>query len=38
VVEAARDWDLPERYIRSLRRWSPSRWRGTRARDTGEVG
>ena len=38
VVEAARGWDLPERYIRSLRRWSPSGWRGARARDTGEVG
>jgi gamma-glutamylcyclotransferase (GGCT)/AIG2-like uncharacterized protein YtfP len=38
VLEAARDWDLPERYIRSLRRWSPSGWRGARARDTGEVG
>ncbi|HKA80727.1 MAG TPA: gamma-glutamylcyclotransferase family protein [Xanthobacteraceae bacterium] len=38
VVEAARDWDLPERYIRSLRRWSPSGWRGARTRDTGEVG
>ena len=38
VVEAARDWDLPERYIQSLRRWSPSGWRGARARDTGEIG
>jgi hypothetical protein len=38
VVEAARDWDLPERYIQSLRRWSPSGWRGARARDTGELG
>jgi gamma-glutamylcyclotransferase (GGCT)/AIG2-like uncharacterized protein YtfP len=38
VVEAARDWELPERYIRSLRRWAPSGWCGARARDTGEVG
>ncbi len=38
VVEAARDWNLPESYIRSLARWSPSGWRGARARDTGEVG
>jgi gamma-glutamylcyclotransferase (GGCT)/AIG2-like uncharacterized protein YtfP len=38
VVQAARDWDLPERYIRSLARWSPSGWRGARARDTGEIG
>jgi hypothetical protein len=38
VVEAARDWGLPEPYIRSLQRWSPSGWAGTRAKDTGEVG
>jgi gamma-glutamylcyclotransferase (GGCT)/AIG2-like uncharacterized protein YtfP len=38
VVEAARDWRLPESYIRSLARWSSSRWVGARARDTGEVG
>lgn len=38
VVEAAREWQLPEAYIRSLARWSSSRWVGARARDTGEVG
>jgi hypothetical protein len=38
VVEAARDWGLPEPYIRSLQRWSPSGWAGARAKDTGEVG
>jgi hypothetical protein len=38
VVEAARDWKLPQPYIRSLARWAPSRWRGARARDTGEIG
>ncbi len=38
VVAAARDWELPEPYIRSLMRWSPSAWKGARARDTGEVG
>ena len=38
VVEAAREWQLPEIYIRSLARWAPSRWRGMRAKDTGEVG
>lgn len=38
VVRAAREWDLPERYVQSLARWSPSAWRGTRARDTGEIG
>ncbi len=38
VVEAARDWNLPTAYVRSLERWAPSGWRGARARDTGEVG
>lgn len=38
VVAAARDWALPEPYIRSLMRWSPSAWKGARARDTGETG
>jgi hypothetical protein len=38
VVEAAREWGLPEPYVRSLARWAPSRWRGARAKDTGEVG
>src|SRR5262249_14828624 len=37
VVEAAREWQLPEIYIRSIARWAPSRWRGVRAKDTGEV-
>jgi hypothetical protein len=38
VVAAARDWGLPEPYIRSLMRWSPSAWTGARRKDTGEVG
>ena len=38
VVDAARDWGLPEPYIRSLMRWSPSAWTGARRKDTGEVG
>jgi len=38
VVDAARDWDLPQSYIRSLKRWSPSGWRGARIKDTGELG
>jgi hypothetical protein len=38
VVQAAREWELPERYVQSLARWSPSGWRGVRARDTGEIG
>jgi gamma-glutamylcyclotransferase (GGCT)/AIG2-like uncharacterized protein YtfP len=38
VVEAAREWQLPEAYIHALARWAPSRWAGARAKDTGEVG
>jgi hypothetical protein len=38
VIEAALDWDLPQPYIRSIARWSPSRWRGARAKETGELG
>jgi hypothetical protein len=38
VVAAAREWNLPEPYIRSLQRWSPSGWRGARTKDTGELG
>jgi hypothetical protein len=38
VVAAARDWKLPQRYITSLQRWSPSGWRGARAKDTGDIG
>jgi hypothetical protein len=37
IVEAAREWKLPESYIETLERWSPSGWRGTRPRDTGEI-
>jgi hypothetical protein len=37
IVSAARDWELPESYIRSLMRWSPSGWKGVRTKDTGEV-
>jgi hypothetical protein len=38
VVEAAREWDLPDVYIRSLQRWSPSGWCGARTKDVGEFG
>ncbi len=38
VVEAAREWRLPELHIRSLQRWSPSGWRGGRIKDAGEIG
>jgi hypothetical protein len=38
VVDAAREWELPEPYVRSLARLATSRWRGARAKSTGEVG
>lgn len=38
VLAAARDWELPPPYVRSLQRWSATRWRGARAVETGEVG
>ncbi len=37
VAAAARDWHLPQAYIRSLERRATSRWRGARAKDTGEL-
>ncbi len=37
VLEAARDWRLPQPYIRSIARWAPSRWRGARPADVGEA-
>jgi hypothetical protein len=33
---AARSWNLPERYVRSVARWSTSRWTGTRNIAVGE--
>jgi cation transport regulator ChaC len=33
IAAAARGWKLPERYIRSVERWSVSRWTGTRVID-----
>jgi hypothetical protein len=36
VVQAAREWSLPEPYVRSLQRWSPSAWHGVQSSDTGE--
>jgi hypothetical protein len=30
IAACARGWDLPERYIRSVERWSTSRWTGSR--------
>jgi cation transport regulator ChaC len=37
VVAAARDWAMPEPYIRSLMRWSPATFEGAPAKDTGDV-
>src|SRR5258706_5321324 len=36
VVAAARDWQLPDDYIRMLARWAPSGWCGARATEAGE--
>lgn len=38
VVAAARDWELPEPYVRALERWAPSRLGGKRPAETGELG
>jgi hypothetical protein len=38
ILDAAREWGLPAAYQRSLQRWSQTRWRGTRAADSGELG
>jgi gamma-glutamylcyclotransferase (GGCT)/AIG2-like uncharacterized protein YtfP len=38
VLKAAREWNLPETYVRSLARWAPARWRGARAVECGEIG
>ena len=38
VIEAARDWKMPERQLRLLKRWAPSAWKGARWKDTRDVG
>jgi gamma-glutamylcyclotransferase (GGCT)/AIG2-like uncharacterized protein YtfP len=35
IAAAGRGWNLPEPYIRSVERWSPSRWTGARVIGTG---
>lgn len=35
---AARSWQLPESYVRSIERWSSSRWTGSRDLGAGEAG
>jgi AIG2-like family len=37
IAAAARNWKLPERYIRSVERLSTSRWTGARVIDAGEL-
>ena len=37
IAAAARYWKLPERYVRSVERWSRSRFTGARVIDTGEL-
>lgn len=37
IAAAARGWKLPEAYVKSVERWSTSRWTGTRVIDTGEL-
>ena len=36
VIAAAREWAMPDQYVRALRRWAPSRCAGVRAVETGE--
>jgi AIG2-like family len=37
IAAAARDWQLPEPYIRSVERWSRSRFTGARVIDAGDL-
>jgi len=37
IAAAARSWNLPEPYIRTVERWSVSRWTGARVIDAGEL-
>lgn len=37
IAAAARGWHLPEAYIRSVERWSPSGFAGARGIDVGET-
>jgi gamma-glutamylcyclotransferase (GGCT)/AIG2-like uncharacterized protein YtfP len=38
VVAAARAWEFPDDYVRSLARWAPAGFAGIWRRDTGESG
>lgn len=37
IAASARAWKLPEPYVRSVERWSTSRWTGARVIDAGEL-
>lgn len=37
VLEGARDWQMPERYIRKLQRYAPARFSGTGAVEIGQL-
>jgi hypothetical protein len=36
IATSARAWKLPEDYVRSVERWSQSRWTGAREIDVGD--
>lgn len=37
IAAAARGWQMPERYVRSVERWSVSRWTGAGIVDVGDL-
>jgi len=37
VIDAAREWELPEDYVAGLSRWAPGGWAGAAAPDTGDM-
>ncbi len=37
VLDAGREWNLPQGYLRELARWRPARWHGAFARQPGEA-
>jgi len=37
VLDAAREWDLPQTHLRALARWTPSRWHGAFAPEPGQA-
>lgn len=37
VLDAAREWSLPQDYLRGIGRWAPPRWHGVLAPEPGEA-